>query len=346
MNDRGDITEHPPGEGPSPRADAALQESLEALLFENERLKSQVRDLQAMADDFRLLAEHAPDIIGRLDRQLRHLYVNPVIETVTGRKRSDFLGRSNRELGMPDHLCDLWERELHRCIALGRASEMEFDFPTPNGPKTFETRMVPELGADGNARSVLVVARDISVLKRIERDLEQKAAILEATLESLEDGFIALDDRLLTVYANRRATELFGLASTVVGLPFSEVLEDFRGSELERRLMESLRSGRPDHFSMYLKAHGRWYAIGLHPHQGGISAYFSERPGADAPADVPTPNERPLEGHLRADRLRALCGLRRRAHARRSTTSSRASSGSPSSRWMPANRTPPACKRS
>src|SRR5436309_1286321 len=63
--------------------------------------------------------ETAPDIILRFDRAFRHLYVNPAITRTTGLPREHFVGRTNRELGYPEKLCEKWERHLEAVFESG-----------------------------------------------------------------------------------------------------------------------------------------------------------------------------------------------------------------------------------
>jgi PAS domain S-box-containing protein len=77
--------------------------------------------IRAREREFETLAENSPDIITRIDRQLRHVYVNRAIIPATGRQPSDFIGRTNREMGMPSHLVDRWEADLRRVFETARS---------------------------------------------------------------------------------------------------------------------------------------------------------------------------------------------------------------------------------
>lgn len=50
--------------------------------------------------------KNSPDIICRVDRDLRHTSVNPTIEAVMGISPEPAIGRTKRELGLHTHLCD------------------------------------------------------------------------------------------------------------------------------------------------------------------------------------------------------------------------------------------------
>jgi len=115
------------------------------------------------------LADNTPDILTRFDRQYRHRFVNAAVLRATGQPAEQFLGRTNRELGMPDHLCVQWEAALESVLQTGQPSEIEFDFMSPQGPRHYSARLVPERGASGDIDQVLGVTRDTTEQKQSER---------------------------------------------------------------------------------------------------------------------------------------------------------------------------------
>jgi PAS domain S-box-containing protein len=108
----------------------------------------------------------SPNLIVRFDRALRHVYINPAIESVTGRAKEEFLGKTNRELGMPEHLVPLWEAAVQQVFATGQSRTIEYDFQGPREMHRFQNRLVPEFASDGKVENVLVVGHDVSELKR------------------------------------------------------------------------------------------------------------------------------------------------------------------------------------
>src|SRR5262249_49093680 len=97
---------------------------------------------------FRTLAENAPDIIARFDRQFRHLYVNGHVEAASGLSREQILGRSNAELGFPLHLVDLWHSSFERVFQTGRPEVVKWTYGTGGEERHYEAKLVPELAED------------------------------------------------------------------------------------------------------------------------------------------------------------------------------------------------------
>jgi two-component system cell cycle sensor histidine kinase/response regulator CckA len=133
-------------------------------------------------------ADAFPDIVARFDRDLRHLYVNRRAEEVTGRPAGDFIGRSNRELGMPDSLVELWDAKIREVFSTGRPLTVEFAFHGPGGARQFESRIAPELAEDGQVATVIGVTRDVTERKRLEERLREHQAFLEKAQEVAHVG--------------------------------------------------------------------------------------------------------------------------------------------------------------
>ncbi len=118
--------------------------------------------------DLRELTANSPDVLTRFDHEYRHLFVSGAIERLTGRPTSDFIGKTNRELGMPPKLCDVWENALASVFREARPVSLRFEYDGA----TFAATLVPEFDNDRAAvRSVVGVTRDISEIDRHERTL-------------------------------------------------------------------------------------------------------------------------------------------------------------------------------
>ena len=131
--------------------------------------------LHLREQEFRALVENSPDLIVRFDRQLRHVYVNPSVERSTGIPKQTFLGKRNQDLGMSPELVAYWQAALLDVLATGLERLIEFDFPTPDGIKFYQSRIVPEFTQDGSIGFLLSVTRDITQRKHTEDVLQQWA---------------------------------------------------------------------------------------------------------------------------------------------------------------------------
>jgi PAS domain S-box-containing protein len=147
-------------------------------------------ELHQREQEFSALAENSTDIIARFDRELRHLYVNQAVEAVTGKTAAQFIGKSNRELGMPPHLCNQWDEACVKVFRVGKQETIEFSFVTLEGKKYYQGRMIPEFAEDNSVETVLAIARDITEIKQVEAQLRQSEAKFRRVVDSNIIGII------------------------------------------------------------------------------------------------------------------------------------------------------------
>ena len=136
---------------------------------------------------FKALADNAPDIIARYDRQLRHLFVNSKVEKVTGLTVAHYLGKTNVELGMQQNLCEKWEKLTLAAFSSGAEQKGEFVFSSNDGPISYDMRLIPEFAPDGSVETVMSVARDITDRKRAEEALLKSREELRRLNNELEN---------------------------------------------------------------------------------------------------------------------------------------------------------------
>ncbi|MCC6134915.1 MAG: PAS domain S-box protein [Candidatus Contendobacter sp.] len=146
--------------------------------------------LRQREQEYKTLAEHSPDLIARFDRQLRHLYVSPLIRAMTGREPAEFIGKTNRELGFNPALVDQWEAAIQQVFATGHEQQIEFSLPGPDGTvQHFESRLAPEFGPTGAVDSVLGVTRNMTTRNRAaaEREALQQQLIDASRLAGMTE---------------------------------------------------------------------------------------------------------------------------------------------------------------
>jgi len=136
--------------------------------------------------EFQTLVENSPDIIARFDRQYRHLYINSAITQSTGHLPDYFLGKTNRDLNMPDAYCQLWDSSLEAVFSTGKEKIIEFSSPALDELRYYQARLVPEYDMHGNVATVLDVTHDVSDLWRAEYRLRFLAALNNTISASLD----------------------------------------------------------------------------------------------------------------------------------------------------------------
>lgn len=157
---------------------------------------------------FRSLAENSMDIIARFDSDLRWTYINPAIEAIVGRPRAEYLGKTHREMGSPEAL----DRPIMEVFASGEPRTAEATVSTPNGDRYVEARLVPEFGPDGQVKTVLTIARDLTHRKQIEDALHESEKKYRTLVENLHEGVWLIDDAARTTFVNAPMSQLLGYA--------------------------------------------------------------------------------------------------------------------------------------
>lgn len=122
---------------------------------------------------FQTLAENLAEIVVRFDRNMRFVFVNSVFEQITGIWRDRFFGKTNREIGMPEEVCVSWERALAKAAEKGRKIEFEFCFPARFGRQSFCGKVLPEFDGTGRLKTLMLVARNITVQIQAEACINQ-----------------------------------------------------------------------------------------------------------------------------------------------------------------------------
>ncbi|NJK73073.1 MAG: PAS domain S-box protein [Microcoleus sp. SU_5_6] len=157
--------------------------------------------LSSSEQQLRMLLENTPDIIIRIDKELRYVYVNPAVGKTQGQPVSYFIGKTSQEIGMPPELCQKWDETLHKVLETGREEIIEFQALSTSGFRTYQSRVVPEFDQEGAIQYALVVARDITELKVAEIQKAQliveQAAREKAELEQQRSAFLAEVSKML-----------------------------------------------------------------------------------------------------------------------------------------------------
>jgi PAS domain S-box-containing protein len=149
-----------------------------------ELVEARTRELRESEQRYRSLAENAPDIIQRFDRELRHLYVNPAFAGATGLSPPAVIGKMDRELGLPKDLIPFWEQAAQTVFRTGESQILVFEMPTPKGSRHYEARLVPEFAPDGAVEHLLAITRDITERVHAEESLRFTQFAIDHTADA------------------------------------------------------------------------------------------------------------------------------------------------------------------
>jgi PAS domain S-box-containing protein len=184
---------------------------------------------------FATLVENSPDIFARFDRELRHLYVSPVVERYTGVPAALHLGRTGAEIGMPALAGVEREAALRRVFETGEVGRLKSRMTAADGaPLVFESRLIPELADDGTVESVLDIASNITEQELVDAALRESKARLEFTLAAAHVGEWEIDVASGACRHSSLYDRCFGYAAPVPGWDLEMLLAHVHADDRER----------------------------------------------------------------------------------------------------------------
>lgn len=155
---------------------------------------------------FRTLVENAPDLIMRFDVDHKHLFVNSASFNILKIQPEEFIGKTHFEMGFPKDKCEFWQREIDLAFQLKKPHCVDFSIAIEGDVRHFEWQLIPELNLYGEFETLLAIARDITVRKRIENSLSEavrtKDKFFSIIAHDLKNPFNALLPIAKNLYQN------------------------------------------------------------------------------------------------------------------------------------------------
>jgi len=204
------------------------------------RLRNTEERLHRREMEFKTLIENSPDIISRIDRDMRHLYVNPAIVKLAGIEASTYLGKTKAELGLPASVVKAWDEAANAAFANGREQRLDFDYAIDGQMRYFSGRVIPEIDRNGQVESVLGIAYDVTARARVEKERDELLARERSARIQAETAARARDEFLAIVSHELRAP-LNGIQSWAHVL--ENYLQDATSAPLAQRALHGIKTG-------------------------------------------------------------------------------------------------------
>jgi PAS domain S-box-containing protein len=124
-------------------------------------------------EHFTKFAEVLPDIVIRFDTELRHRYINESVVRFTGIPATDYIGKTNEDLGLPPEKCREWRNLLQTVISQYETVEFDYVIPTLLGERFFHTVAFPEMNKQNLVIGVLCITRDVTPIFERRKEIEK-----------------------------------------------------------------------------------------------------------------------------------------------------------------------------
>lgn len=122
---------------------------------------------------YQTLLENLPDMVTRLDKELRHIYVNPALEKMSDRKVSEVIGKTWKELGNQPEMYEPLIARINTVFETKQCMEYQFEYSSQDGIKYYFNTVVPEFENAGIVNTVLIVTRDITLQKNLDIEISR-----------------------------------------------------------------------------------------------------------------------------------------------------------------------------
>ena len=147
------------------------------------------------------LVENSPDIIVRMDKKLRFVFVNSAFEVLFEMPKESFIGNSFHSAGLSDPSFTPALEKFQSVFDTGEETIFENQFPFAGHWRYFQIRAIPEFTEDGLIDSILIVARDTTERRNMEESLQRSEHHYRNLVEGGQ-GFLFTHDqsgKILTI---------------------------------------------------------------------------------------------------------------------------------------------------
>lgn len=186
---------------------------------------------------FRTLAENSPDIIVRINPDLRILYVNRPVESILDIPLTDMVGQTLDEIGVSEELARTWTDEVRVVFESGQTRRVEFTVSTARGLRHYSAIVVPELEEDHTIGTVLATMRDIT--QRVETE-ERYTTIIRSS----QEGFCIIDRNGRYAEANESCCRMLGhTRDELLTMSLANVLEPEQQQVMTEHIGKAFKEG-------------------------------------------------------------------------------------------------------
>ncbi|GAA4003903.1 hypothetical protein GCM10022408_14460 [Hymenobacter fastidiosus] len=224
---------------------------------------------------FRLLFENNPALAVFQTTGGLILDANPAFLSFLQQRRSAVLQQPLLGV-LPGPVRPLFAEKLAKA-ATGRQVRFKVQAPDAEGKaKLLSVAAIP-LEVDGQTIGVHVMAKDITEISSAHHLIRQQARQLNTILESITDGFMALDRNWNLTYLNREAERIIHVKrEDSLGRSIWHFFPEEVGGIFQQNYQRAFDTGETVHFEAFFERDKCWVEVKAFPSPEGLSIYFSD----------------------------------------------------------------------
>ncbi|MHB8841889.1 MAG: PAS domain-containing protein, partial [Candidatus Aquicultor sp.] len=214
-----------------------------------------------------------------LDIQGRITFVNDFLLNLTGWDKDEVIGKDWFDTFIPREQRDQTRRFFFESIAKGEIlPHYENDIVTSwDERRTVSFTNVLLRDSRGKILGTASIGHDITVEKQAAEDIRESRRQVLDILESITDGFFAVDNDWRFTYVNHKAEQLLGKRKEEILFKsmwdaFPEVVGTRFYKEFKRAKEEML----PLSFEEFYPPLNNWFEVHVYPYKNGLSGYFDD----------------------------------------------------------------------
>jgi PAS domain S-box-containing protein len=240
--------------------------------------KRTTKTLRESEQKFRSIAECSPNMIF-INRKGHVVYANKRCEEILGYKRKEFYSPDFDFLTLiAEESKNLVKKSYRKHLNGEEVLPYEYAIITKKGTK-IEAIITTKLIDYEGEKAILGVITDITERKRMEKELEESEENYRQLADSILDVFFEMDKDLKYTYWNKASEKLTGIsAKDAVGKSLYEIFPDVKGTKMEKKYLEVLRTQKPAiYVSEYkLEDKNHFFEISAYPSKRGLSVFIKD----------------------------------------------------------------------
>ncbi len=236
--------------------------------------KEMERRLLDSEKKYRLIAENSSDRIVTLDLQGKYKYFSPSVQLQLGYESEELYGIGPVNL-IHENDQAFFNNSLKAVVESDLSVTVTYRIRHKNGDYLWTETNVKCIYGNRQIKGILLICRDISERKLIEMKLKQSNKTINNILESITDGFVAIDEGDCYIYANRAAEKILNKSrESLIGYKWFQEIPEETSNQLLKNYFTVKKNKANLKFEMYVHYLNSWFTVRMYYKNDVISIYF------------------------------------------------------------------------